>query len=106
MARALVGAGLHPALGVHHRNRYDSFRLADDAMEPLRPMVDLKAHMMWKENPAVEVEKETKRTMLEILAMDLTFDGGKEPFMAAMAHYAASLRRALAGGEALLIPEW
>jgi CRISPR-associated protein Cas1 len=106
VARALVGAGLHPALGVHHRNRYDSFRLADDAMEPLRPMVDMKAHALWRENPAVEVEKETKRTMLEILAVDLTFDGGKEPFMAAMAHYAASLRRALAGREALLIPEW
>jgi len=106
VARALVGAGLHPALGVHHKSRYDSFRLADDAMEPLRPLVDIRAHSLWRDNPAVEVEKETKRAMLEILAMDLTFDGGKEPLMAALAHYAASLRRALADGEGLLIPEW
>jgi CRISPR-associated protein Cas1 len=106
VARALVGAGLHPSLGVHHRNRYDDFRLANDAMEPLRPIVDIKAHELWKRNPAVEVEKETKRFMLEILAMDLTFDGGKEPFMAAMAHYSASLRRALADGAQLEIPEW
>lgn len=106
VARALVGAGLHPSLGVHHRNRYDDFRLANDAMEPLRPIVDIKAYELWKRNPAVDVEKETKRFMLEILAMDLTFNGGKEPFMEAMAHYSASLRRALADGSQLEIPEW
>lgn len=106
VARALVGAGLHPSLGVHHRNRYDDFRLANDAMEPLRPIVDIKAHELWKRNPTVEVEKEAKRFMLEILAMDLTFNGGKEPFMAALAHYSASLRRALADGSQLEIPEW
>ncbi|MBI4664874.1 MAG: type II CRISPR-associated endonuclease Cas1 [Nitrospinae bacterium] len=106
VARALVGSGLHPSLGVHHRNRYDSFRLADDAMEPLRPIVDIKAFELWKANPEVEVEKETKRAMLEILGMDLRFNGEKEPFMEAMAHYAASLRRAIAEGAPLTIPEW
>lgn len=106
VARSLVGAGLHPSLGVQHRNRYNTFRLADDAMEPLRPIVDMKAYALWKENPEVDVEKETKRVMLEILAMDLAFNGGKEPFMEAMAHYAASLRRAIADGETLAIPEW
>src|SRR5690606_21472617 len=29
-ARALVGAGLHPALGLHHRNQYNGLSLADD----------------------------------------------------------------------------
>ena len=39
-SRALVGAGLHPAFGIHHRNKYNAFCLADDLMEPYRPFVD------------------------------------------------------------------
>lgn len=40
VARALCSSGLHPSLGIHHHNRYDAFRLADDLMEPYRPTVD------------------------------------------------------------------
>ncbi len=40
VARSLCGAGLHPSLGIHHHNRYDAFCLADDLMEPFRPLVD------------------------------------------------------------------
>lgn len=39
-ARAICAAGLHPSLGVHHHNRYDAYCLADDLMEPFRPLVD------------------------------------------------------------------
>lgn len=40
VARAICAAGLHPSLGLHHHNRYDAFPLADDLMEPFRPVVD------------------------------------------------------------------
>ena len=40
VARALCGAGLHPSFGIHHRNQYNAFCLADDLMEPFRPVVD------------------------------------------------------------------
>lgn len=33
-ARALVGSGLLPTLGIHHHNKYDAYALADDLMEP------------------------------------------------------------------------
>ena len=39
MARAIVGAGLLPTLGIFHRNRYNAYCLADDMMEPYRPFV-------------------------------------------------------------------
>jgi len=41
VARALVAAGLLPALGVHHASQLNSFNLADDVIEPFRPLVDL-----------------------------------------------------------------
>ena len=40
VARSICAAGLHPSLSLHHHNRYDSFALADDLMEPFRPVVD------------------------------------------------------------------
>ncbi|MGH9344830.1 MAG: type II CRISPR-associated endonuclease Cas1, partial [Terriglobia bacterium] len=40
VARALCAAGLHPSIGLRHKNRYDAFCLAADVMEPFRPLVD------------------------------------------------------------------
>ena len=40
VGRAICAAGLHPSLGLHHHNRYNPFCLADDLMEPYRPIVD------------------------------------------------------------------
>ncbi|MDI9337308.1 MAG: type II CRISPR-associated endonuclease Cas1 [Alphaproteobacteria bacterium] len=41
VARNLVGSGLLPTLGIFHKNQYNAYCLADDIMEPYRPMVDL-----------------------------------------------------------------
>jgi CRISPR-associated protein Cas1 len=40
VARAICGAGLHPAVGLHHHSRGNPLCLADDLMEPFRPIVD------------------------------------------------------------------
>lgn len=40
VARAICGSGLHPGLGLHHHHRGSGFPLADDLMEPFRPVVD------------------------------------------------------------------
>ncbi len=39
-AREIAAAGLHPSLGIFHKNQYNAYCLADDIMEPLRPFVD------------------------------------------------------------------
>lgn len=41
VARTLVMYGFNTALGVNHCNELNSFNLADDFMEPLRPIIDL-----------------------------------------------------------------
>ena len=40
VARAIIVAGLMPSLGIKHANRSNAFALADDLVEPLRPLVD------------------------------------------------------------------
>ncbi|MCD4830568.1 MAG: type II CRISPR-associated endonuclease Cas1 [Anaerohalosphaeraceae bacterium] len=42
VARSLVSSGLLPTLGIHHRNRYNAYCLADDIIEPFRGFVDAK----------------------------------------------------------------
>ena len=41
-ARSLSGSGLLCTLGIHHKSKYNAFALADDIMEPFRPLVDQK----------------------------------------------------------------
>ena len=58
-ARAICKVGLHPAIGVHHRNQYNPFVLADDLMEPFRPVIDRAALSLGS-----ELTKEAKRELL------------------------------------------
>jgi CRISPR-associated protein Cas1 len=41
IARDLAAQGFHPALGLWHDSVENAFNLADDLIEPLRPLVDL-----------------------------------------------------------------
>lgn len=106
-ARALVGAGLHPAFGVNHRNQYDAFTLADDAMEPLRPLVDLAVYRAEQEgNPAaIEWGPPIKRQLIEWIHADIVFAKRTVPFMTGLHYYAAGWRRVLCdGGRKLSFP--
>lgn len=40
VARAICASGLHPGLGLHHHHRNNPYCLADDLMEPFRPLID------------------------------------------------------------------
>ncbi|HTZ75989.1 MAG TPA: type II CRISPR-associated endonuclease Cas1 [Candidatus Aquilonibacter sp.] len=68
VARAICGAGLHPSLGVHHHNRYDTFCLADDLMEPFRPIVDREVARL-TDLPGADfpLDRESKRALLKRL---------------------------------------
>jgi len=41
IARFICASGLHPALGIKHHNQYNAFCLADDLIEPYRPLIDI-----------------------------------------------------------------
>lgn len=60
-ARCLCASGLHPSLGVHHKNQRNPFCLADDVMEPFRPIVD--SLVFGLENRG-QLDKESKQAIL------------------------------------------
>lgn len=49
LARALVCHGFLPAFGLHHRSEQNAFNLADDLIEPYRPLVDRHVRELWLE---------------------------------------------------------
>jgi CRISP-associated protein Cas1 len=74
-ARAVVAAGLHPSIGVHHANRGNAFALADDLIEPFRPLVDALTVRLRAAGMG-EVSPEAKRAYAGLIALDLPGAGG------------------------------
>ncbi len=67
IARAICAAGLHPSIGLHHHNRYNAYCLADDLMEPLRPLVDYYVLETLVANDINELTSEGKNTLVAAL---------------------------------------
>lgn len=102
-ARALCAAGLHPSLGIHHHNRYDAFCLADDLMEPFRPVVDRVAAALRDARGAEpELDRETKRAVLEALLARFTANGESRTLFDWVNRTAQSLAAAIENGEKTL----
>lgn len=106
-ARAIVAAGLHPSLGVHHRNRYNSFCLADDLMEPYRPVVDRAVVELMKGIDFVpELDRLTRSNLLQALTQPVMCGGLQRSLFDALARSAATLANFMTGeGEKLELPE-
>lgn len=97
VARALVGSGLLPTLGIHHKNRYNAFCLADDIMEPYRPFVDRVVVELHANFPDEELTPEIKQNLLELLRMDVHFKKVTRPLMVGLSQTSASLARCFSG---------
>lgn len=89
-ARALVGSGLMPSLGLFHHNRSNSFPLADDIMEPFRPYVD-DVVMQLCEEGRFTLDKETKQALVNVLYSDTQFDNVSRPLQVGLSMTTASL---------------
>lgn len=98
IARALVGSGLIPTLGIHHHNRYNAYCLADDIMEPYRPFVDeLVIQVMKSVDDYSELTRDIKAMLLKIPILDVQIDGRRYPLMVAAGITTASLAKCFNG---------
>lgn len=108
-ARAVVAAGLHPTIGIHHHARGNAFALADDLMEPFRPLVDLAVRRIDLEEDE-GVTPEAKRVLARILAFDLVVPDARgsvvTPVTGALSRLAVSLAQSFETSRlALVLPE-
>ena len=95
-ARAVIAAGLHPGIGLHHSNDNNAMRLVDDLMEPFRPVIDLKVWQLWR-NGEQNVTPEAKRALVRTLYDDMQSDVGATPVMVCMQKLATSIAQVYLG---------
>ena len=103
-ARAVAAAGLHPGLGIFHRHPHNGMPLADDLMEPFRPVVDLCVHGLLREGET-EVTPEAKRRLAGLLRAEQQTTAGTTPLSTCLVRLAASLADSfMTGAPALDLP--
>jgi CRISPR-associated protein Cas1 len=96
-ARALSGSGLLNTLGIHHKSKYNAFALADDIMEPYRPIVDEKVFELMNKYDEQELNTQLKAELLQILTRTVYFKDEKSPLMVALQKTASSLQQCYIG---------
>ena len=96
IARAVIAAGLHPTLGLHHSNEGNAMRLVDDLIEPFRPVVDLKVWQLHRTGNG-EITPDTKRALVLTLYDDMQTDIGATPVMVCAQKLATSLAQVYLG---------
>jgi CRISP-associated protein Cas1 len=109
VARALVGSGLLPTLGIHHSNRYNAYCLADDLMEPYRPFCDWIVFQMVERDEITddEITREQKAKLLTVASADVLIDGKKSPLMVGLSRTTNSLVECFEGTRRKIIyPEF
>ncbi|MDR0871161.1 MAG: type II CRISPR-associated endonuclease Cas1 [Planctomycetaceae bacterium] len=91
VARAVCAVGFHPAIGLHHHNKYNAYCLADDLMEPFRPAVDEAVYMLTPAACGGELTSEIKQQLLAPLLGRFRVNGELETLFDASTQLAESL---------------
>ncbi len=98
VARALVTTGFHCAQGIHHRNKYNAYCLADDIMEPYRPYVDrLVLQIVQTRDDVGELHRELKSELLSIVMTDVQMGKSTRPLSMAVTETSASFLECIRG---------
>lgn len=97
VARALVGAGLLPTLGIHHHNRYNAYCLADDIMEPYRPYVDKLVVEILEDCAEDKLNATNKVKLLNIPVIEVKINEKRSPLMIAVSQTVSSLVKCFRG---------
>ena len=106
VCKTLVAYGYNCVLGIHHINEQNAYNLADDIMEPFRPIVDL-----WTDNSCDELfEKLTsvnRRDLINLINVPVKMNGKKMRVRYAIDKCVSSLTSAIEknNAELLILPE-
>ncbi len=108
IARSLTATRFHPTFGIHHNSQLNSFNLADDLIEPFRPMVDLIAHKDREvDSTDIRLTRDERRALAHILHNACMMDGMKMNVMTAIDRMCESLKRIILekSEESLKLPD-
>ncbi|MEW6563631.1 MAG: type II CRISPR-associated endonuclease Cas1 [Pseudomonadota bacterium] len=102
IARGLVAHGLMPSIGIFHASEQNAFNLADDIIEPFRPVIDL--YVATSSIPETDELRPTdKAALVGLLNVDVGMPRGKMSVLSAIEHSIESLARIYDGGSETLL---
>lgn len=103
ITRAVVAHGLMPSLGIWHSSIQNSFNLADDLIEPYRPVVDLFVATKTREGESEELKPQDKSALIDLLNQDIDMPRGRMTLLSSIEQVVESLVRVIdSRDEALL----
>lgn len=102
IARMIASYGLEPSVGIFHHSELNSFNLADDLIEPFRPVVDLQAVSL-AETEEKKLTPLLKQKMLEVLSHDVLLGKERHPVSYAVERCVQSLLRSYEGKKSVLV---
>ena len=106
VAKTLVAYGYNCSLGIHHRNETNPFNLADDFMEPLRPVVDY-----WVDSNCddllISLTNTNRKELVNLINTPIDFDGKKMRIRYAVDRYIQSFTTAVTENDPskLIVPK-
>ncbi len=100
ICRELILYGLEPCLGIHHDNQLNAYNLADDIIEPFRPVVDLCVASM---DATHEMTTQDKRDLVAILNLNMLVGTERHPLFYAVTKVVQSLQKSFLQQEDCLI---
>ena len=104
VARNLAVYGLEPCLGIFHHSELNQFNLADDLMEPYRPLVDLfvASHVPDDDGP---LTPELKHQLFNLTNYLVEQNGKRYRSIIAIGRMVQSFSRIVQEGDTLELPE-
>ena len=97
-ARALVAHGMLPSIGLFHSSEQNAFNLADDLIEPYRPIVDLHVAQQPARPDDAKLQPVDKVALVGLLNVDVAMPRGQMSVLASIEQAAESLARLYDGG--------
>lgn len=105
ITRALVAHGLHPSVGLFHASEQNAFNLADDLIEPFRPLVDLHVakNRVPQDGEDNELSPADKVALVGLLNVDMRMPRGEMTVLSAIEHATEAIARLFDGGSETLL---
>lgn len=106
VARSIVAHGLLPQIGIFHSNGLNQFNLADDLIEPFRPIIDTKVieiTMEYKKLSDLALYPKEKAILLSVLQDYCILRGQKYEIQKAIDASVASIKSAIVKNDSTLI---
>ena len=102
-ARAVVAHGLLPSFGLFHRSEQNSFNLADDLIEPFRPIVDFYVASLPRRLDSDKLIPSDKVGLIGLLNVDVVMPRGSMSVLSAIEQASESIARLFEGSNELTL---